>query len=265
MPTNWGARSFNGTSDYISTTLTAQQAGFYANTTNNSFVVTAWANPTTVNAVHSIFAANAGGLQLRINTTAKLECIRDNQVVLATSTGTVTAGVWSHLACSVFGVDASGPTCTFFINGVTAGTSTTAASTFSSFVPTAIQVIGRNNATAGDYMLGSIADAAYFTAPNSLNPTLSNSQIAALAKGIRPWVFASPSILLTGWYPLDGLQSPEPDLGGGLSGIGAHNGTLTGTSAAFGPPYAPFTPRWPQVMDIVVIPPTFVLMPQIVT
>jgi hypothetical protein len=25
-----------------------------------------------------------------------------------------------------------------------------------------------------------------------------------------------------------------------------NNGTLTGTTAVAGPPYAPFTPRWPQ-------------------
>jgi hypothetical protein len=45
---------------------------------------------------------------------------------------------------------------------------------------------------------------------------------------------------LIGYWPLDGLKSPEPDLSGN-----ANNGTLTGTLLAPGPPLAMFTPRWP--------------------
>jgi hypothetical protein len=46
---------------------------------------------------------------------------------------------------------------------------------------------------------------------------------------------------LIGWWPLDGFASPEVDLS-----RNAFNGALTGTTAAFGPPLMPFTPRTPQ-------------------
>jgi hypothetical protein len=110
---------------------------------------------------------------------------------------------------------------------------------------------------------------AYLSSTNVVNPAkatladvaiwnvdLTAFEISALAKGARPNIIRPAS--LVAWWPLDGLQSPEPDLS-----RNAKNGTLTGTAAAFGPPYAPFTPRWPQI----ILPPVslFTLMPQIVT
>jgi hypothetical protein len=68
---------------------------------------------------------------------------------------------------------------------------------------------------------------------------LTLTEIKALAFGIRPGAIARQQLQL--WWPLDGLQSPEPDLSGH-----ANNGTLTATTLGRGPPFAPFTRRWPQ-------------------
>jgi hypothetical protein len=76
---------------------------------------------------------------------------------------------------------------------------------------------------------------------------LTAAEASALAKGARPNTIRSAS--LVNWWPLGGIQSPEPDLSGNKN-----NGTLTGTAPAFGPPIAPFTPRWPQTLAAVAAP-----------
>ena len=95
--------------------------------------------------------------------------------------------------------------------------------------------IGHGN--AGDWFNGRLADIGLWTGVK-----LTATEAAALAKGARPYQIRTGS--LKGYWPLDGLQTTEPDLSGLLN-----NGTLTGTALAFGPPYRPFTPRWPQMMQ----------------
>jgi hypothetical protein len=128
-------------------------------------------------------------------------------------------------------------------NGATFGTGTLAPLTTASITWTT------GTDTANDNLVGSTADIAIWQA------ALTASEIKALSLGARPNTIRSTALLL--WWPLDGLQSPEPDLSGN-----AHNGTVNGAAApAFGPPIAPFTPRWPQLLAA----PLFTLMPQIVT
>lgn len=68
---------------------------------------------------------------------------------------------------------------------------------------------------------------------------LTDAELTALSKGIRPnKIRPNPTM----YFPLDGLQSPEPDLSGN-----ANNGILTGTTFIAGPPLAMFTPRWRQL------------------
>jgi hypothetical protein len=92
---------------------------------------------------------------------------------------------------------------------------------------------GYDVGTAGRNFPGSLADGAQW------NTNLSAAEITALSKGARPYTIRPANLL--GWWPLDGLQSPEEELSGAKN-----NGTLTGTTAAFGPPYMQFTPRWPM-------------------
>jgi hypothetical protein len=83
------------------------------------------------------------------------------------------------------------------------------------------------------------------------NVILSPLEIAALGKGVRPPVIRPRN--LVGYWPLDGLQSPEPDLSGN-----AYNGTVNGTTKDFGPPFMTLTPRRPQFQ---VPPPPTIIYP----
>ena len=71
------------------------------------------------------------------------------------------------------------------------------------------------------------------------NVTLTPGEAKALASGVRPNTIRPSSLVI--WLPIDGLQSPEPDLSGN-----AYNGTVTATSLAPGPPVTLFTPRAPM-------------------
>jgi hypothetical protein len=73
------------------------------------------------------------------------------------------------------------------------------------------------------------------------NTAWSTSQVLGFHNGQRPPAIDPVGIAAGGYWPLDGLQSPEPDLSGNK-----HNGTLTGTASAFGPAVALQTPRRPQ-------------------
>jgi hypothetical protein len=70
------------------------------------------------------------------------------------------------------------------------------------------------------------------------NLALSASEVAALAAGSR--VYQIRPLSINGYWPLDGLASPEPDLS-----EFANNATATGTSLAAGPPMNLFTPAVP--------------------
>jgi hypothetical protein len=155
---------------------------------------------------------------------------------------TLSANTWYHL---LFTISTKG---TGYINGAVDQVTTTGAG---------IAAITANTQLGADFpsttgWAGRLADAAIW------NTVLSSTEITALANGARPNTIRSGN--LVGWWPLDGLQSPEPDLSGN-----ANNGTLTGTSSAFGPPFAPITPRWPMMVPLAAVPSPFTLMPQIVT
>lgn len=86
---------------------------------------------------------------------------------------------------------------------------------------------------ATNQWLGRMADCGIW------NVVLTPTEVSALGKGILPYTIRKSS--LVSYHPLDGLQSPEPDLSGN-----ANNGTLTGTAFVVGPPVMQFTPRWPM-------------------
>jgi hypothetical protein len=102
-------------------------------------------------------------------------------------------------------------------------------------------VMGNQNATTASHD-GYLADVGYWS-----SVILTAAEISALAKGARPNTIRPTA--LKGYWPLDGLQSPEEDIS-----TFKNNGTLTGTQPAFGPPYAMLSPRWPQHNAVVAAP-----------
>ncbi len=144
-----------------------------------------------------------------------------------TGAGTISTNTWTHVG---FVFPSSGNAHSY-INGVLdgsvgAGNTTHATTSVQSFV------IGSDPHLGGRFLSGRVADVGVWSA------ALTVGEIAGLAGGRRPSEVRQGA--LVGWWPLDGLASPEPDLSGN-----AFNGTLTGTSAAAGPPVSMFTPRWP--------------------
>jgi hypothetical protein len=158
---------------------------------------------------------------------------------------TLTSNVWAHVAATW---EQSGGQFLYssYVNGV-AGSTVLNVTLPGNLTPL---YLGNING-GGNPLLGALADVAIWKA------RLSVLELGALANGARPNTIRSANLVR--WYPLGGIQSPEPDLSGN-----AFNGTLTGTNPAFGPPIAPFTPQWPQFFPSMMSTP-FVLMPQIVT
>jgi hypothetical protein len=136
------------------------------------------------------------------------------------SAAVINSNIWYHIAITTNGTTVQ----TSFINGLTAGTGN------SGWMPAGSSKTFWIGFATGQALQGNMADTALW------NVVLSATEIAALAKGIRPSQ-VRPAALI-GYWPLDGLQSPEPDLSGNR-----YNGTLTGTALVFGPPTNLITPK----------------------
>jgi hypothetical protein len=146
---------------------------------------------------------------------------------ISSSPTTYSNNVWNHAAGTLSGTNG-----VIYLNGTSVGSNGSAS--FHNPTTGTAQISG--DAFNGDrIMTGNICDVAVWSA------ALTALEVAALANGARPYQIRPGSLI--GYWPLDGLQSPEPDLSGN-----ANNGTLTGTSLAFGPPLMQFTPRWPQFL-----------------
>ena len=116
-----------------------------------------------------------------------------------------------------------------YLNGVSGGTA--AANGNVNF--TAVKLsMGYDPGSAGRNVTGNLADTVVWSV------AMTQLEVTALAKGIRPSQLRTKN--LVGWWPLDGLQSPEEDISGNKN-----NGTLTGTTLGFGPPFNQFTPKIP--------------------
>jgi hypothetical protein len=130
---------------------------------------------------------------------------------------------WVHIAL----VNTAGSS-QFWLNGVAIGGTD---STGSGGTPQVWTIGGDQYPSHGSFirnLQGNVADAAFWNVP------LLQFELQGLASGRRPGRFRRPSLKF--WMPLDGLASPEPDLSGN-----ANNGTLSGTTKVFGPPFGPFT------------------------
>jgi hypothetical protein len=218
------ARTFNGSTDGILTTSA------FANSTGDATLF-AWVYPTSLpNAYNAVYEHQPGGVAnvlLFIKSSGFGAYYLNNNVVDPGSI-TINTNVWSTIGVSYGG---SGVGLRPYVNGVA---DTTAA--FNGAIGTASgkASIGYDFVTTGRQFNGRIALVAEW------NSTLTAGEHLALAEGALPSTIRPKN--LTGFWPLDGLQSPEPDFSGN-----ANNGTLTGTALAPGPPVMPFTPRcWQQ-------------------
>lgn len=219
------ARRFNGSSDLIdcgtppqpSTAITLS-AWFYATALPASYAFILGRSGTS--GLYVIFLKSSGNLAYYILPSGGN---------VDPGTATITTNVWYHVAATYDSVNDA--TVRGWLNGAADGTTA-----WSGSIPSAAGhdfQFGQDPQVGDRFFNGVIADGAMW------NVRLSNAEILALSRGARPSQIRPLSLL--GWWPLTGLQSPEPDLSGN-----AHNGTLTGTTPAFGPPIAQFTPRWPQ-------------------
>jgi hypothetical protein len=199
----------------------------------STFTLSAWFNYSslafTYNAIINLFNNNYG---IWIKSTAKMAYYLSSSDLLDPGAATITSGVWNHLALTGnFTTSSSGNA---YINGTTDG-----ATVGGSLAPSngVIEIAG-GIASSSNYFDGKIADVAMW------NVQLSTAEIAALSQGARPYQIRRPSVIF--WLPMDGLQSPEPDLSGN-----AFNGTLIGSpSFAPGPPLRPLSWRPQQIIPV---------------
>jgi hypothetical protein len=217
------ARSFNGSSDFI--TLGITQTTAFARPISFS----CWALLNSgAGSFPLIIGFTAGGsftfFGINIGSSSGLNVFYSG--VDQTNNGSAfSTNVWHNC---VFTDD--GATVTVYQDGSSVGTG----GSIGTITNSANVVIG-NNAQGNSFWKGSIADAAFW------NVVLTAAEIRALSNGARPFTIRPGNF--NGYWPFDGLQSPEPDLSGK-----ANNGTLTGTALAAGPPVMMFTPRWPQFL-----------------
>jgi hypothetical protein len=145
----------------------------------------------------------------------------NNSSLVKYASSNLSGSTWYHLAATIVGT-----TGTIYVNGAQAATGTVVATTGS----TNTLNVGRYNNFY--YFTGQLAEPAVW------NVGLSANEMLALGTGKAvPWRIRPAS--LTGYWPLFGLQSPEPDLSGKGKSL-----TLTGSPPqANHAPVKLFTPR----------------------
>jgi hypothetical protein len=239
------SRSFNGTSAYIN-------VGSHAVLQPAAITISFWVNPTsTSQTAYATLVSlennvNSGGvyfISLSASGGPKLAYYFNNSgTSIDPGSNSLTAGVWSNVIATYI----DSPGLNAYVNGVSDGFTGSTTPLATSGNPTTIGAL-YSSGSPSLFFNGMIADVGMW------NVILAAGEIAALAAGARPYTIRPGS--LVGYWPLDGLASPEPDLSGN-----ANNGTLTGTAlGASGPPLMMFTPRWPQFLPSAAAP-TFALI-----
>lgn len=153
------------------------------------------------------------------------DTVGNNRITFA-DTGLFTSGTWTNIALTWNNLT---PIQTAYVKAVSKGTNSSCPNIYSY---NSLE-IGNAQFASLNSPVGTMADFALWSV------ILTAAELTALNQGARPGQIRPAGLQI--WYPLDGLQSPEPDFSGN-----AHNGTLNGTSLASGPPVMMLTPRWPQ-------------------
>lgn len=208
------ARSFNGTSDLIA----ANAAHLYANS-NYSAAFWAFGNANG-GSIPTVFSeANTGNNNNRFSlddSSGKLRVFINNSsgttLLSATGTATAFASAWHHIC---FTQDGSTNYKTY-IDGAVDLSGTVTAGTVS---PNDLTIGALHRSATGQFYQGTICHVAIWSR------TLSAGEALGLGNGLSPLLYGANH-----YWPLFGVDSPEPDLG-----ISAHTaGTLTGTAFAAG-------------------------------
>jgi hypothetical protein len=232
------ARSFNGSTDKIvpANNLTWTQGNAY------SFSCWSFLN-TSHNAFDQIWAASGSGrtIGMAVHPFTSIGLNVYAEIAGHDSANNVapTTNSWIHATGIITAGGISAQTVGIYYNGTftSAGSRNFPEATFTSTSFEIGSSLGGNS-----FWTGKIADLAlWFHGPSGV--PLTALEDAAITAGARPSQIRPKD--LVAYWPFDGLASPEPDLSGNKN-----NGTLTGTAQIFGPPFAPFTRRWPQFTQL---------------
>lgn len=213
------ARSFNGSSDDI---VVASNSVFDI---ISAISISAWVYPTVTQDGIILCRNNFSqeGYELRCDRSGNglfSFVILNSSLVLkqADSTTTVSSvlNVWTHLLGTYDGSNVK-----IYVNGSLQGT-TAQFGIINSTAGSSVG-IGIDPENGQPFFAGRIAE------PLIWNVDLVANEAIALAKGCRA-TSVRPAFIV-GYWPLNGLTSPEPDLSGNVN-----NGTLTGTAYANHPP-----------------------------
>ena len=175
LPTPYYSASFNGTTDYLSTaTSSALTIG------TNQFTVELWVYHKAAGASEQYLDSASSGFSLSKNTSNQLVLSQSGVSVIFTSTGTIAAGQWNHIAI----VRNASNVITMYINGTASGTATVTTNFSNNYF-----YIGRQQAAAAAYLngyvsnlrivVGSAVYTANFTPPTSPLPAITNTQLLA--------------------------------------------------------------------------------------
>jgi hypothetical protein len=240
------ARNFNGSSDQIAISISSGLTASHSQSLSVWAYVNSLTNAGTIFTVEGASTSSFSLFMYGTPNSGKLGLFLTGGSVNL-SAGTLSTNTWTHLV----GVSDGNTITALYINGVLDSTGGASAGNGVTS-PTVVGGIGYQaySGINGGFWGGNIADVCLWD-----GVLLSALEIAQLAKGVRPSSIRPKNIV--SWWPLDGIQSPEPDLSGN-----AYNGTLTGTAKAFGPPLDQSTPRWPLFFAFPAPATSFILMPQ---
>ena len=173
LPTPYYGAYFDGTSDYLSTaTSSALTIG------TNQFTVELWVYHKAAGASEQYLDSASSGFSLSKNTSNQLVLSQSGVSVIFTSTGTITAGQWNHIAI----VRNASNVATMYINGTAGGTATVTTNFSTNYF-----YIGRQQAVAAAYLNGYVSNVrivvgaavytANFTPPSSPLTAITNTQL----------------------------------------------------------------------------------------